>query len=294
MLIAFEGPDGGGKTTLINRFRVHHPEFQYTKPVPEEGPKGQTEEYMVRTTKELFQRVKNGENFVSDRLNFLSEEVYGPICRNGSILSTRSFNELLFEYQDEVDPLLIYCRPSNPTIINNVNKNFQMDGVKQNIDKIIQAYDILMHALNNCGIDYYVYDYEKDPDATQVLFYLESEISRRRDQNLAEKFIEEEGAETPKEVYELVGDPYTCLVEECAELIVECNQLTINCGNLIKSYTKFKRFGPDGHNPLDVERITNYEKLLMEMVHVQRRIEEVRGLLMYKASLKEISFLKNC
>lgn len=65
-----------------------------------------------------------------------------------------------------------------------------------------------------------------------------------------------------------IGDPFDCLIEECAEVI--------------QAVVKIRRFGPIGHadKPLRAGlRTTNTEDLLAEMDDCEARIKEVRSII---------------
>ena len=61
--------------------------------------------------------------------------------------------------------------------------------------------------------------------------------------------------------YKDVGDPYTHVEEECAELI--------------KAICKTRRFGLYNWNPKDPDKTTNKELILREMTDVKIRISEL-------------------
>lgn len=59
------------------------------------------------------------------------------------------------------------------------------------------------------------------------------------------------------------GSPAIKLAEECSELAIAC--------------LKIERFGLDDWNPLDPLLISNREKILCEILDVQKRIDEIIG-----------------
>jgi len=62
--------------------------------------------------------------------------------------------------------------------------------------------------------------------------------------------------------FEHIGDPVTCTIEECAELI------HILC--------KVQRFGWKSCNPYDPKQVPNYVLVLNEMIDLGKRVIELR------------------
>jgi hypothetical protein len=172
MLVVLEGMDNTGKTTLANKIIEAFPTFKYIKPVASEGPGEQTGEFMMGGMRCLFNSVKQGENWVTDRINLISEPIYGPICRDYCKLSPQQIDEIMPEFL-AVQPVIIYCSPSLESILKSINQGFQMDGVVTNSEKIYNAYDTFMEIWERVGIaQHYTYNYEVDPNAHGVLAYL--------------------------------------------------------------------------------------------------------------------------
>lgn len=178
MLIVLEGMDNTGKTILAEKIMNRWNDFKYEKPVPSAGPEGQTEEYMLKDTQRVFDRVKNGENIVTDRLNIISEEIYGPICRTESRINESNHVEYMCKLF-ELNPVIIFCRPSDETILK-MGDQFQMDGVREKASHLIKAYDDFFGVLKEVW-DYYRYDYESDPEAFLIRAYIQAEKDDRNE-----------------------------------------------------------------------------------------------------------------
>jgi GTPase SAR1 family protein len=182
MLIVIEGMDGTGKTTLAKKLQEKFPQFEYQKPVPSEGPEGQTADYMINWMADRFKEIRSGANYIMDRINLVSEEIYGPICRGGSRLGADSITNVrmidLMSKFFSLHPIIIYCRPDNDTIIDNLKNDgvFQMSGVLENSEKLIDAYDRFFGAWEKAGVPVIVYDYTEDSNAVGLINQITAKI----------------------------------------------------------------------------------------------------------------------
>jgi hypothetical protein len=274
-LVITEGPDGGGKTTLCKELMKNYPEFVYKHPVPSEGPEGQTEEYMITDMEKDIKKAENGEWILMDRINLFSEIIYGPICREASRITEEHW-EYLFQRLIALDPIIIYFRPMDDVLLANLdNDELQMDGVRENIITIANAYDdFFCHLKHTRGIGYIEYDYTKDLNAVELLAELDQQLNTKK---IQESINQNEGP-AEKSIYQNVGDPYTRLIEEGTELVAE---LIVQMLKLIHITCKYKRFGPDGFHPEDPKQTPNYKNLLAEMDDVARVMNEVRNLVAF-------------
>lgn len=152
-IIVVEGCDGSGKTTLVERAR-----------------EGQRERYFIivraaryppnkKVAFQYLQWVKNQRELdvLLDRIHFISDRIYGPILRNEDL-----FKDMPITFGLESVTTVVYCRPPAELILENVNKNHQMKGVAQNIDKLIENYDVHMRLLKDKGVNVVNYDYTHD------------------------------------------------------------------------------------------------------------------------------------
>jgi GTPase SAR1 family protein len=171
MLIVIEGMDGTGKTTLANKIIERYPQFKYVHPVPSHGPEGMTGSYMVSEMLDIFRRVGIGENILTDRINLISDPIYGPICRGKCSFDYRNYNFVLKEFF-EIKPLIIYCCPPANTILKNIRGSKQMAGVEYNWGKLLEAYNFLFANWNVLGVNFSAYDYTHSKE-DQVFNYLE-------------------------------------------------------------------------------------------------------------------------
>jgi hypothetical protein len=170
-LIVIEGMDGSGKTVLSEKIRKTFPKFEYIHPVPSHGPEGMDGEYMVQGMRDLFAKVRGGQLFVTDRINLISEVIYGPTCRGVSKLSPFDFARCLAEFL-ALQPIVIFCNPSYKAIEENIKKTFQMEGVSSNIIKLYRDYCMWIDVWRN-SFGAIEYNYLRDPQATMPLMYIQ-------------------------------------------------------------------------------------------------------------------------
>lgn len=138
MIIICEGMDNTGKTTLAKRLSVSLgiPYHYRTRP---------------RNLEEAAQQIRDTpRECVVDRWAPISEPIYGPICRGSTWMSIIDKAHLMSITPDYT---LVYCRPPRQTILN-FGTRYQMEGVIQHADQLIDAYDYY------CG-SYFTYDYTR-------------------------------------------------------------------------------------------------------------------------------------
>lgn len=139
MLIIIEGPDGSGKSTLIEQLRKNSE--RYFLIVRSAGyPRDDETAYRYVLAMSRLKGLMNPSHVVCDRYIPISESIYRPICRGDEFRSTSSD----FTHVDAV----VYCRPAVDQIWRNMQVNPQMTGVSENWRKIVSAYDDLMKRLD--------------------------------------------------------------------------------------------------------------------------------------------------
>ena len=95
---------------------------------------------------------------ISDRHVAISEPIYGTILRGGYDLRpediTRCYTRI---------GAIVHCRPPTPAVLSTVGDRPQMEGVIENSDRIIEAYDELFESIH-LGQELLVksYDFTKD------------------------------------------------------------------------------------------------------------------------------------
>lgn len=143
-MIIFEGPDGAGKTTLIEAFQE-----AYNIPIaPRVVTKGA--EAMIDLKQWVDNELRKGFQYkIFDRYRLISEPIYGPILRNKS---EPGFNDIqwltsrMHAFYD-LDPVIIYCLPPLETVRANIMGDPDNVVVESRIDAIYSAY------VNKAAID---------------------------------------------------------------------------------------------------------------------------------------------
>lgn len=160
MLVVIEGPDGAGKTTLIDSLRRDSGLYFWT--LRPSRPPSRLSEIM-----EVLGWVRNRgpeQHILMDRHPAVSEPIYGPLFRNQNLLEKMPDPLVL----DDVD-LFIYCRPSDDAILAGIEKTRenQMAGVTNRTLELIEAYDLRFAQLAH-DYDVLWYDYTRGDTPEQV------------------------------------------------------------------------------------------------------------------------------
>ena len=146
-LIVIEGPDGAGKSTLIERLRGNSTRYfailrASGPPIQPDGKPSRGFEFMEAAR--VFAESLAPFPVICDRIHAISENIYGPLLRGIAPESHPMILDRLYPVQ-----LLIYCRPPTSIILDNLKKPAeQMKGVNEKAGDIIAAYDALMDGLS--------------------------------------------------------------------------------------------------------------------------------------------------
>lgn len=174
MRIIVEGPDGGGKTQLINHLRREFPELGLVRNGL--GPDQDLERWWIvvlATTGEDSPGIPIHDRF------FYSELVYGPILRGYMKVGQKLVDEIRAGLRQEA--LLIYARPSREALELGVQTEEQMEGVRNKFTELVEAYDRLMSVeAGYYGRRFYQFDWLSVQEPRQVVEhvqrYLRSEL----------------------------------------------------------------------------------------------------------------------
>lgn len=152
-MIIIEGCDNSGKTTLIQRLAE---ELKLLSITNRRRPQ-QREDVFNYTANMVMLSLHFSTIF--DRWQAISEPIYGPICRGIGYLEPGD-TDYLHAVAQVANPLIIYCRPQDSTILN-FGERDQMEGVIENGRKLIEAYD---HEMEHVARWFPVvrYDFERD------------------------------------------------------------------------------------------------------------------------------------
>lgn len=141
-MIIVEGPDGAGKSTLVEKLRC---ELSVSRIVQSNRP--------PRNAKDLEQQLKRSLDLVKqyviqDRSNWISEPIY-DLVRNG-FRRIRTWPDYL-ETARLLAPTIIYCRPPNGVIRTYATKPSSpcdtpeyLQWISEHCQQIIQLYDVFM------------------------------------------------------------------------------------------------------------------------------------------------------
>jgi alpha-ketoglutarate-dependent taurine dioxygenase len=155
MLIILEGPDGGGKTTLASTLRLAIDDYLWiirTNSKPHHP-------YEMVEIADWLKKVPPRLILVCDRHPYISEEIYDPVLRSGRPMITESQAGMMALANYLADVLIVYCRPPEEVLEVSSKKNVQMEGVNENLGQLISAYDRLMRALKDRGVEVITYDW---------------------------------------------------------------------------------------------------------------------------------------
>jgi hypothetical protein len=183
-MVIIEGPDHGGKSTLIQHIMGH---FGSDALVLSDHSISQTrnkesfrspEAVRKRVYDEIIAEVVGTDRpHVLDRL-FFSELVYGSVLRE----------HVCFPWKEQVhicrmltalSPPIVFCMPPLGQIQSKIYGSTQMEGVTANIDAIYRKYDAML-ALRHPKVT--KYDYTKGPAArSRVCSLIEIYLKRRNE-----------------------------------------------------------------------------------------------------------------
>lgn len=153
IMIVLEGPDNCGKTTLANALSsaLDLPVVHSEK--PDFDNNGQLRlEWMARNPYTIY-----------DRASCISEAVYGPICRNGSVYG-REHWQILSRFLSH-NPFIIFCECSKSRALQ-FNGREDMEGVHENAEALYDRYREVMVKVEKISSHtqavVYKYNYEVD------------------------------------------------------------------------------------------------------------------------------------
>jgi hypothetical protein len=167
-IIVVEGPDGAGKTTLMENVRAAAGRRYFV--MLRHSCRPLTEEDALAFNRSLWAISDQGLTCIVDRHAFVSEPIYGPILRGHSLVDGFSADELGNMLKDSVSKI-IYCRPPIHVIKENLSKQPQLAGIFEKIDQIVEGYDKRMRTLQlRYAIPVVYYDWTQKKDVIETVF----------------------------------------------------------------------------------------------------------------------------
>lgn len=155
MIVVVEGPDGSGKSTLIDNLRLtcsrHFVSLRRSGPPKNADELTSIIRWMTRMEVSLVP-------LICDRYPLISEPIYGNAIRGTNLLDgiyDVDAQKAIFKSVDRV----IYCRPPTSVIYHKIHANPQLKGVVEKIEEITQNYDHVMKLLAHWGVHVTWYDW---------------------------------------------------------------------------------------------------------------------------------------
>lgn len=197
MIIIVEGCDFSGKSTLALQLANDLNAFMIRSRKPKSVADVMSWASLVQSTFDI--------PVVCDRSPLFSDLIYGPIIRGESAITPRQARAILGLLTHVV---VVYCNPGKETVLS--ANNDQMDGVKENLEKI---YDTYQEHMAQCPVYLHEYNWKEEGAYDSLLSSLETEI-----------FLGWDGVSMPTPDYEMelienFHDKYGVPMPECPQLL---------------------------------------------------------------------------
>lgn len=149
-MLIVEGPDGAGKTTLIEAIQEYFGDIEVAPRVVSKDA-----EAMVDLQRWVDKNLDEGFQYkLFDRHRLISEPIYGPALGR----SANGFNDLTWvgprinTFYREVKPVIIYCLPDKGTVMRNIIDDPDNETIAPHISSIYDAY------VNKAAVDLEMHD----------------------------------------------------------------------------------------------------------------------------------------
>lgn len=164
MIVVVEGPDGGGKSTLIDNLRLESKRHYVA--LRRSGAPDNADE--IVTVVNWMNRMSIGMvPLICDRHPLISEPIYGQTLRGSSLLDgVYSVDDIKENFLDHVSRV-IYCRPPTGVILKKMQENHQLKGVHEHIEEITRKYDHTMRLITHWGVRVFQYDWSAEREGDQ-------------------------------------------------------------------------------------------------------------------------------
>lgn len=158
MIVVVEGPDGAGKSTLIDNLRLSCDRHYLT--LRRNGPPKDVGE--ISSCVRWVEKAANSVTLMLDRHPLISEPIYGGILRGSNLLEgTYNLEDIRAHFLEFIDRV-VYCRPPTSVIVRKMHDNPQLQGVVENIYLISKQYDYAMEMLKHWGVNVIEYDWTNE------------------------------------------------------------------------------------------------------------------------------------
>ena len=157
--VVVEGPDGSGKTNLVNELLSRLGIPQHPRFVKSTG--GPPADLDIRMMQDFNSPLYQRHAHLYDRHPIISEPIYGPIVRGGSD-GMFKIGSWVQQYRDRLSSIavVVFCIPPLKEVKNNVGNPDveQMTGVAASINELYAAYHALAHRWPGALIHDYTYN----------------------------------------------------------------------------------------------------------------------------------------
>lgn len=137
-MLVVEGPDGSGKSALVERLRS-----TLGMPVAPKVVSSDTEALVDLAAWTEANVAKGFQRTIFDRHRLISEPIYGPILRptqDSNFMDLGWMNEMTWRFY-QARPIIVYCLPSFDEVVANVNREeTDNSAVADSIAAIYTAY----------------------------------------------------------------------------------------------------------------------------------------------------------
>lgn len=174
-MIIVEGPDGAGKTTLIDTLKAATGLNVHSRASDSVGGPVENIYDWAQTDVDTW---ASQPMAIYDRHPLISELIYGPVARNFidqaffSEAATRTFHKF---YKKS---LIILCLPPFDVLSKNVHREAQMPGVLENLPELYEEYTMLLRTIPLDG-NVVVYDYTSVEGFTKLINRVDEHITEK-------------------------------------------------------------------------------------------------------------------